>query len=225
MLLQAPLRALAQFDDPAFLGVAWRSVVASVLALAALTVALVWGGAAALGDHGWLGWLGGLLGGVGAVLLAHYLFLPLATLVAFLFVDRVATAVERRFYAYLRPAQPAPLLDQTLDGLALGARVLAWQILALVLLLTPLAPVASPLGWLVAAWSVGRGLYVAVAMRRMDRAAATRDYRARRGSVVFIGALMALGSLVPLLNLFVPVLGAAAMTHLLHGDDARAGRW
>jgi uncharacterized protein involved in cysteine biosynthesis len=30
------------------------------------------------------------------------------------------------------------------------------------------------------------------------------------------GALMAVASLVPLLNLFVPVLGTAAMVHLLH---------
>ena len=216
LLLDAPLRAFAQLDDPVFLGVVWRSVAAAVLGLAALAGLLVWGGHAVLAGHGWLAWAGAALGGIGAALLTLDLFLPVATLVAFLFVDRVASAVERRFYPYLPPARPAPLLDQTWDGIALGLRVLGWQVLTLVLLLTPLAPIAAPVGWLIAAWSVGRGLFVAVAMRRMDRARAGALYRALRPAVVAQGGLVAVGSIVPLLNLFVPVLGTAAMVHLLH---------
>jgi CysZ protein len=216
LLFDPSLRALAQLDDPVFLGVVWRSVVVALLGLVGLAALLVWGGEAALTGHGWLAWLGGVLGGVGAALLALYLFLPVATLVAFLFVDRVAAAVERRCYPFLPPTRPAPLIDQTWDGIALGLRVLAWQVLTLALMLTPLAPVAAPLGWLITAWSVGRGLFVAVAMRRMDRRDAASLYRARRPAVLVQGGLVAVGSVVPVLNLFVPVLGIAAMVHLLY---------
>jgi uncharacterized protein involved in cysteine biosynthesis len=140
-----------------------------------------------------------------------------ASVVATLFVDPVARAVERRYYPYLPPARPAPFSQQLWDGLALGLRVLLLQIMALVL--TPLLPgIAALLGWAIAAWAIGRGLFVAVAMRRMDRRQAMALYAANRLSVIGQGALVAAGSMVPLLNLAMPVLGAAVMVHVL--DDA-----
>ena len=213
-LLAPPLRAFAQFDDPAFFGVLWRSVAWALAGIVALALLLARGAEAALAGHPWLA---GLLGGVGAVVLAFYFFLPLAAVIALLFVDRIAAAVERRWYPGLPPARPAPLAAQVWDGLALGLRVFAWQALALLLSLVPLlAPVAAPLGWLVAAWSVGRGLFVAVAMRRMPRSQAAALYARRRPAVLAQGALIALGSAVPGLNLLVPLLGTAAMVHVLH---------
>lgn len=222
-LLTPPLRALAQMDDPAFLGVVWRGVAWTLAGFVLLGAVLSWGGHALLAAHGWLGWLAAALGGLGAAVGAFYLFLPLASVVASLFANRIADAVEWRFYPGLPPARPAPLAQQIWDGIALGLRVLAWQVLALLLLVTPLAPVALPLGWLVSAWSVGRGMFVAVAMRRMDRPRAAAAYLALRPTVLGQGALMAAASLVPVLNLFVPVLGTAAMVHVLHGAGRPAG--
>lgn len=216
LMIAAPLRALGQMDDPVFLGAVWRSVAWTLAGFIALAALLVWGGHAVVRDGGWLGWLAGLLGGVGAALLALYLFLPMASVVAFLFSNRIAAAVERRFYPFLPPARAAPLGQQVWDGIALGLRVLAWQLVALLLVVTPLAPVAVPVGWAVAAWSIGRGLFMAVAMRRMDRTQASAAYLAQRPVVLGQGALMAVASVVPLLNLFIPVLGTAAMVHLLH---------
>jgi CysZ protein len=224
LLLAPPLRALAQMDDPVFLGVVWRSVAWTLAGFCALAAALMWGGHAALAGHGWLGWLAGAVGGVGAALLALYLFLPLASVVASLFADRVAAAVEWRFYPGLPPAHAAPFAQQAWDGVALGLRVLAWQVLTPLLLLTPLAPIAAPAGWLISAWSVGRGLFVAVAMRRMDRRRAAAAYVGLRPAVLVQGGLMAVASLIPVLNLLVPVLGTAAMVHLLHGARGVATR-
>jgi CysZ protein len=218
-LIDPPLRALAQLDDPVFLGVLWRSLAWTVVAFLALGAGLVWGAESLAAGHGWLAWITGVIGGLGAAVLTLYFFLPVATVIATLFSDRIAAAVERRFYPWLPPTAPASLIDQTWDGLALGLRVLVLQVLALLLSLTPLAPVAAPLGWLIAAWAVGRGVFVAVAMRRMSRAQATSLYRARRGAVVAQGALIALASWVPLLNLLVPVLGTAALVHVLHSDE------
>lgn len=213
-LLAPPMRAFAQLDDPVFLGVVGRSVLWALAAFLALAVLLGRGADALLAGHPVLA---GLLGGIGALVLAFYFFLPLASVIAMLFVDRVANAVERRWYPGLPPAQAASLAAQAWDGVALGLRVFVWQLAALVVsLIPPLAPIAAPLGWLIAAWAVGRGLFVAVAMRRMARPQATALYRRQRAAVVGQGALIALGSIVPGINLLVPVLGTAALVHVLH---------
>lgn len=229
LLFAAPLRAFAQLDDPDFLGAVWRSVAWAVISLAGLVALLAWGGGALAEQAHSLGWLGHLLGwvlgGVGGAVLAVYFFLPLATVIASLYADRIAAAVERHFYPGLPPARPATFAEQTWDGIALGVRVLGWQVLILLIALIPLlTPIALPLGWLISAWSVGRGLFVTVAMRRLGRPAALACYRERRGAVVAQGALMALGSLVPVLNLFVPVLGTAAMVHVLMAGSERLPR-
>ncbi len=210
------LRALEQFDDPVLLGVAGRSVLWSVGLFAAL------GWAVQRGLHDWLGfagWLSGVLGGVGAAVLAWLLFLPVAGLVASLFVDRIARRVEAQFYPWLPPARPAPLAAQAWDGVVLGAQVLLLQGLALLLAL-PLFGLSLPLGWAVAAWTIGRGLFVAVAMRRMTRPQALACYRARRGDVLLQGALAAAASLLPVANLLVPVVAVAALVHVLHAGGA-----
>ena len=214
-LLDPPLRAFAQFDDRAFLSAVLHSVGWTALAFVAVGAWSGYAAHAALAEHGWLAWFGPVLGVAVAALLAFILFLPVATAIAALFTDPIAAAVEARFYPGLPPANPAPLTQQAWDGIALGVRVLAWQCLALILAVM-LPGVGLILGWAVSAWGLGRGLFVAVAMRRMDRAAAGALYRANRWSVLAQGALITAASLVPVLNLLAPILGTAAMVHVLH---------
>lgn len=210
--LDPPLRALRQLDDPALLRVLVWSVLGAIAAFAMMGAG-VWYGVHGL--LGWNGWLSGLLGGAGAALLAHYLFLPVAGGVASLFCDPIAAAVERRFYPDTPQAVPASLAAQIWDGLGLGVRVLLLQVLALAL--TPLLPgVSVVLGYAVAAWAIGRGLFVAVAMRHMDRPRALALYGTRRTDVILQGGLAVAASLVPVLNLAVPVLAVAALVHVLH---------
>jgi CysZ protein len=71
------------------------------------------------------------------------------------------------------------------------------------------------LAWAIAAYAIGRGLFVAVAMRRMPRAAAELVYRNARGIVLAYGGMMSVAAYFPLLNLFIPVIGTAAMVHVL----------
>ena len=228
----APLiRALSQLDEPVFLGVLLRSVAWALLTFAALAwglswgaheavleAAVAWGDAAAAppaDDGGWLGWLGYAAGPVGAGLLALVLFLPVVCVIATLFVDRVAEAVERRWYPWVPPAAAAPFAHQVWDGLALGLKVLGLQLLAL--LLSVLLPgVGLLLGWLIAAWAIGRGLFVAVAMRRMGRREARLLCRRRLPAVLVQGGWMTALGLLPVLNLLAPVLGMAALVHVLH---------
>ncbi len=211
-MLDPAFRALSQLNDPAFLRPVLHGVMWSALAFVVLGTGIGWWAHDALTQ---VSWLGPILGAIAAALAATFLFLPLATAIASLFIDGVAEAVERRDYPWLPPADPAPLGEQILDGIGLGLRVLLLQCVALLLAIV-LPGIGLVLGWAVAAWAVGRGLFVAVAMRRLDRPAALAAYRARRPAVLLQGALVAAASLVPVLNLFAAVLGAAAMVHVLH---------
>ena len=224
MQLLAPVsRALSQLDDPAFLAVTLRGVAWSALAFALLAGAAIWGlhaGVVALHGAGWLGWLFGALGGLGAALLSLWLFVPIAAVIATLYCDRIAIAVERRFYPMDPPGGTAPWGEQASEAWALGTRVLALQLVTLVLgILLP--GIGSLLGWLVAAFAVGRGLFVAVAMRRMDRPAALALYARLRPAVLAQGGLVVAASLIPVVNLLAPVLGIAVMVHLLHLSRAQ----
>ena len=217
-LLTPVSRAVAQLDDPAFLAVALRSAAWSAAAFALLAVGAAWGvhaGVVALHGAGWLGWLVGTLGGLGAALLSLWLFVPIAAVIATLYCDRIAIAVERRFYPMDPPGRTAPWGEQASEAWSLGVRVLGLQLATLVLgILLP--GIGSLLGWLVAAFAVGRGLFVAVAMRRMDRPAALALYARLRLAVLAQGGLVVAASLVPVVNLVAPVLGIAVMVHLLH---------
>lgn len=212
-------RALAQLDDPVFLGVVLRSLLLSALAFLALLTGSTLGVehlvAQLGGGPSWWGWLAAALGGVGAALLALWLFVPVALGIATLFMDRIAAAVDRRFYPGLPTPLGAPLAAQAWDGLALGLQVLMLQVLGLALAIL-LPGVGLLLGWAIAGWAIGRGLFVGVAMRRMGRTEATALYERRRAPVLAQGLLLAVVGTVPLVNLLVPVLGTAAMVHVLN---------
>lgn len=214
-VLAPTLRALAQLDDPVFIGGLWRSLVLSLLAFAALLAASAWGVAALAGQDGWLGWVAGLAGGLVAAAAAVWFFVPVAVLIATLYLDRVAAAVDRRFYPALPAPAGAPLTVQAWDALALGLQILALQ--ALTLILAVLLPgLGLVLGWAITGWAIGRGLFVAVAMRRMSRDAALATYRRHRWPVLAQGGLLALAGTIPPLNLLVPVIAVAALTHVLN---------
>lgn len=219
-LTRAPLlAAVAQLDDPVFTGVVWRSLLLSAAVFLAILGAAVWGVEWMVGLQGWWGWLASILGGIASALLALWLFVPAALVIATLYIERIAAAVDRRYYPGLPEPRGASLAVQAWDGVALGGRVLLLQLVALVLALM-LPGIGLVLGWLIGGFAIGRGLFVAVAMRRMGRTEAQALYARRRVPVVAQGMLLALAGTVPLLNLLVPVLGTAAMVHVLNRSGA-----
>jgi CysZ protein len=221
-LLLPLTRALTQLTDPAFFGVVWRSVLFSALFFAAILAGTISATHHFVAADGVLAWVLDILGSVAAAVLAMWMFLPVAAIIGTLYFERIARAVERRFYPSLPPAQPAPLLDQIRDGLSIGLRVLGLNVLALLLTLF-LPAIGLPIGWAIASWAIGRGLFVAVAMRRLNRPDAEALYRAFRPVVLAQGGAMAAAAYVPLLNLLIPVVGTAAMVHVLDMALTRTG--
>lgn len=226
------LRAFDQLADPVFLGVVLRSIALSALAFVALSAGSVWvihnlvagaGWVSAPGWQGWIAWLVGALGGIAAAALALWLFVPAAVLIATLYIERVANAVERRFYPGLPPPEGAPLSVQFWDGIVLGLQLIPLQLVTLVLTIT-VPGVGLALGLCITGWAIGRGLFVGVAMRRMGRDAAVALFRAHRGAVLLPGVALAALGLIPVANLLIPVVGTAAMVHVLHAAGRLAPR-
>ncbi|MCQ4160183.1 EI24 domain-containing protein [Roseomonas sp. GC11] len=210
--LTLPLR---QLDDPAFLSPLLKALALALLCFGGLAWLADWGVATLAGGTGWLATLAGLLGGLLVLVSALWLFVPVLLALTGLFLDAVAEAVERRFYPALPPALGASLAAQVAAGLALSVKLLLLSLITL-----PLALLLPPLGvvlyWAVASVSLGYGLFEAVAQRRMGVAESRALRRRRRVEVLAIGGALAALAAVPFANLLVPVLGTAAMTHLLH---------
>ena len=207
-------RALGQLDDSVFLGVLLRSLLWAAACFAALHVAAIWAVHRLLDLHGWLGWLADVAGSIGASILALWLFLPVAAIIGTLYIDRIAAAVERRHYPSLPPARGAPIASQVWDAISIAARILLLNVLALIAALI-LPGVGLLLAWIIGGYAIGRGLFAAVAMRRMPRPAAEALYRRARPAVLTQGCILALAATIPVLNLLIPVIGTAAMVHVL----------
>ena len=164
-------RAFAQLKDPVFFGVVWRSVLFAILFFGLILGSTVWAVHQYVHGHGYLAWVLDALGSIASAVLAMWLFLPVAATIGTFYFERIASAVERQYYPSLPRPHPAPVLSQLWDSIVVGLRVLGFSVLAL--LLTIFIPgIGLPLGWAVATWAMGRGLFVAVAMRRLDRPAA-----------------------------------------------------
>jgi uncharacterized protein involved in cysteine biosynthesis len=199
------LRAFSQLDDPAILKVVLQSLLFSVLSFAGLIAGSTLLLHHILVGHGILAWLAGSFGGLLVLVSALWLFLPLAVVIAGLFLEPVCRAVERRWYPDLPPPEGASLVAQAWYGLKLGLRVLLLSLLGLVLALV-FPGVGNIIGWAITAWALGRGMYSAVALRRMTLVQAEAQYRDQRILVLVQGAALTLAGAVPLLNLLVPVL-------------------
>jgi CysZ protein len=205
--------AIGQLDDPAFVRVLLQSLALSALCFAAILAGALWG-MSQVTMPAWLAWIAGITGTIGASLLAFWLFLPMAAALGTLFIETIAGAVERRHYPDMPPGNAASLAVQVWDGIAVGLKVLMFSVVALVLAVL-LPGIGLVLAWAIAGYGIGRGLFVAVAMRRMSRVDAELLYRQHRGIVLAQGGLIALASYVPLMNLLIPLIGTAAMVHVL----------
>jgi uncharacterized protein involved in cysteine biosynthesis len=221
-MIAACLLALRQLGDPAFLGPLAKSFGAALLAFLGLAAASAWAVAGVAGGSGWLASIAGALGGLLVLVLAVWLFVPVMLALSGLFLDPVSAAVERRFYPQLPPPQGASLMAQARFNLVFALKTGVVTLAAL-----PLLAFAPPFGavalWLVSTVALGHGLFEGVAQRRLAVAEARAERRRRELPVLLVGGLLAAISLVPGLNLLVPVLGTAAMTHLLHRADRQTG--
>jgi len=153
------------------------------------------------------------------LVLSVFLMVPVASAFMGIFLEQVADAVEDRHYPHLPPARSIGIAEGIADGAKFLGVVIAVNLLALVAYLI-FAPIAPLLFWAVNGLLLGREYAQLVALRRSD-AAGARAFRRRHSGKIFIaGVLMVIPLTIPVVNLLVPVLGAAVFTHLYHMVNA-----
>lgn len=154
--------------------------------------------------------------------LSVFLMMPVAAAFSGLFLEDVAAAVEARHYSWLPPATPdsRSVLVETLNLLGL---MLVINVVGLVFLLPLSGPFYTLAFWALNGLLLGREFFMTVALRRLPREEARAMRRRNFTTVWMAGTLMAMPLSVPVVNLLVPVLGAATFTHLYH-RLAAAGR-
>lgn len=233
MIFRAFALAIGQTRDPAFKRVLWLGLALAVALLFAMYALLLLVLQAVTPETLTLP-LVGVVGGIGTLLsfgsiffvliLSVFLMVPVASAFTGLFLDDVADAVEARHYPAFASAPRAGLwagLTEAVQyfGLLLGLNLLGLAVFALS------GGVGILVLWAINGFLLAREYFTMIALRRMSRADAA-ELRKRYGLRLWVaGALMAVPLSVPVVNLFVPVIGAAVFTHLFHMLTAReAGR-
>jgi len=222
------LRALRQLGDPRF-----RRVLGLGLAL---TLALLVGAYAAflavlqsftpdsieiplVGPVGGIDTLLGLGSALFMLGLSIFLMVPVTAAFTGFFLEDVVQAVEARHYPDLLPVPRPRLMDALIDSANFLALLIVVNLGAV--LIYPFAGPALPLVfWAVNGLLLGREYFTLVAMRRLGRAGAKALRRRHWGQIWLAGTLMAAPLSVPVVNLLIPLLGAATFTHLFQRLNA-----
>jgi len=214
--------ALSQTGDARFRRVLLLGVGGALALLIGFASALWWLAGWLIGDGVTLPWVGEIrwLDDVfswGAVLvvmvLSVFLMVPVASAITSLFLDDVADAVEAKHYAHLPQGPRTPFFEALYDTLGFLAVLIGVNLLALILYLL-FAPIAIFIFWAVNGFLLGREYYTLAAMRRVGRKRA-KELRRKNFLIIWLaGILMAMPLSIPILNLVIPILGAATFTHL-----------
>lgn len=217
-------KALGQIGDPRFRRVLGMGVGLTICLLVAIYAAF-------LGFLGWLdpatlnlpflgpnAFVGGLLswGSIALMLvLSIFLMIPVASAITSMFLDDVADAVEVRHYPHLPPAPRITFGEAFRDTVNFLGVMIGVNLVALMFL--PFYWFAAPfVFYLINGWLLGREYFTVAALRREGREGANALRKQHRGAIWFAGIVMAVPLTIPVLNLLVPILGAATFTHFYH---------
>jgi CysZ protein len=152
--------------------------------------------------------------------LSVFLMAPVASAFTGLFLDEVATAVEDVHFPGLPPATPTSTMDALRDSVSYFGLLVGLNLIGMIVFV-----ISGGLGmiviWGINAWLLSREYITMVALRRMSRLQA-RELRRRHPVRLWLaGAMLAVPLTIPFLNLLMPVIGAAAFTHLFHRLTSR----
>jgi|TARA_B110000908_G_scaffold15948_1_gene18058 CysZ protein len=228
MILSSFLAALGQMGDPRFRRVLGLGIVLTIALLVGMTTAFVWlinslaGGSAFVDILGEVRWLNDLISWGSFFLISFlsiFLMVPVASAITSMFLDEVAQAVEDKHYPQLPKVPPVPFGDALRDtinflGVLIGANILALFLYAIFSFAAPF------IFWALNGFLLGREYFMLAAMRRVGRDQAKILRKQHVGVIWVAGILMAMPLSIPLLNLFIPILGAATFTHLYHRISA-----
>jgi CysZ protein len=141
-----------------------------------------------------------------------FMGVPVAQIFASLFLDRVAIAVEAKHYASAKYGPGASVAAMVWAGLVFSGISVVLNLLSIPLTLASFG-VGAAVMFFVNGYLAGRTFFELAALRHMQPGDARALRRRHRLRLFFGGALVSLLSMIPILNFFVPLFGAAMMTH------------
>lgn len=223
-MLSDALTAFGQVFSPVLRSILWKAVALAIALLVVLGIGLnlLLGWAVDLPTHPWLETTIAVMAGLGIVFGMLYLVPAVSSLVAGLFLDDVAEAVERSSYPGDAPGMAQPVARAIGYSIRFSLLVLAVNLAALLLLLVP--GVNLVIFFLANAYLLSREYFELAAMRFASPAEARALRQQNAVTVFFAGFLIAPLLMVPILNLITPVYGTAFMVHLHKRLAARSGR-
>lgn len=224
MILSSFFAALGQIGDARFRRVLLLGIALTIALLIGATSGFVWLIGTLTSDSTTVPWVGEITWLDDVIswgsfflffILSIFLMMPVASAITSMFLDEVAAAVEDRHYPHLPPATKVPFGDALVDtvnflGVLIGANILA------LILYVMFPPTAIFIFWGLNGFLLGREYFTLAAMRRVGRKRAREMRRAHSGTIWLAGTLMAIPLSVPLVNLLIPIIGAATFTHLYH---------
>ncbi|MDO8290753.1 MAG: sulfate transporter family protein [Parvibaculum sp.] len=211
-MLSDAFRALAQVFSQPFRQVLWLSLLSTIVVLGLFGTGAQWA-LAALPTFGatWadtmIEWVARFFAIIVLIPLVH----PVVSLVAGLFLERIAAKVEASDY----PADPAgrdqPFAQSLLVSLRFTLVLIVVNIIALPFYLLP--GINLILFWVVNGYLLGREYFELVALRHLpiQEARALRKQQMLR--VFLAGIVIAAFATVPFLNLLTPLFATAYMVH------------
>jgi uncharacterized protein involved in cysteine biosynthesis len=196
-VIDAFVKAIGQLGDPAIRRVLWLGIGVSLAVLATL----------------WTG-VGYLLTQTTFFQTGWFLFPVVISAFVGLFLERIAEAVERRYYPALPPGRDIPFGEALGGSLRFLALTVALNLVVLLFLIVP--PVFPFVFYGVNGYLLSREYFEVVAARRMP-AADVRTLRKQHMRRLFLsGLVVAFLLTVPIVNLLAPIVGTAAMVHIFH---------
>jgi CysZ protein len=209
-------KGFAALGNPAVLWVILVSLALTLLALAGLWKLMDW---LLTGFEffkwGWANWLVDNFTGVVNFFMVLLTFPAVLLIVTSMFLVYVVKAVEKRHYPDLPPARETTVLQDLAYMVKFTALIIVVNLVALPFYLL-LPGINFLISWTLNGYITGREYYDLVAMRRMGDADRTAVRKRNGGKIFGAGFVMAILMTVPFLNLLMPVVSAAYMTHVFH---------
>ena len=211
-MFDAFFKTLGQLPTPPFQRVLWLSIGGSLV-----TAIILWFAIKATLDNtdffalGWLDWIVDILGSLAAIVLLILLLPAFVGLIASLMLESICRAVEARHYPHLPEARAQSIMEAVFIGVRFMFILIGLNILVLPLIFIP--PVYFVVGWALNGYLLGREFFELVACRRLN-AADLRVVRRKYGRTTLLAGLaIAVVSVIPIVNLILPLFGTAFMLH------------
>lgn len=211
-MLTAAFRALGDLTSPDFRNILFKAVGLSVvlfvtifLAVQALFRLLTFF------SSPWLESLAEIGASLGLLVSFFFLMAPVTAMFAGLYLDGVAEKVEAKHYTADPPGRPQPFLKGLLLAVQFGLVVLAVNVLALPLVFTGLGAMVLVV---INAYLLSREYFEMAAMRFMSPIEAKELRKDNAVNIFTAGFLPALMTLVPIINLTVPLFATSYFVHL-----------